>query len=131
MQGASSRGYTGRQGKSVGKVERGTGRAYEMDKFVGGIMIIEKEKNYRRQWGKQDVMMGDFLHWLNVNGYTLRFVDEIHRTEEMECFKCAGRKHSAKGWGWVQATSMCHVCDEQIKRDIPPKTENQWDAYGR
>ena len=87
--------------------------------------------NHIRRWGKQTVDMGDFLHWLTVRGYTLRFVDQIWEQEECLCYKCGRKPHMSKGWGWIQATAMMSVCDNQIKRDIPPKTEKQWDAYGR
>lgn len=89
-----------------------------------------KLQNYIKKWGKQEVRMGDFLHWLQVSGYALRFVDEIHRWDECSCLKC-GKEHRGRGWGWLQATSCCSVCDKQIKRDIPPKTEDEWDVYGR
>jgi len=85
----------------------------------------------RKKWGKQTVDMGDFLYWLTVKGYWIRGVDGINRTEEMKCMKCDSPHKPCQGWGWLQTTMCMHVCDEQIKHDIPPKTSDEWDAWGR
>lgn len=89
-----------------------------------------KKKKAMVKWRGETVHMGDFLFWLEQKEYNIRFVDQIWRNEDCLCEKC-DKPHKGKGWGWVYATAMCFVCDEQIKREIPPKTADEWDAYGR
>jgi hypothetical protein len=88
------------------------------------------KKNHRKEWGKQTVHMGDFIHWLQFKKFWLRGVDSISPYCKCVCFKCP-KKHYSTGWSWVQTTMCMSVCDEQIKKDIPPKTADEWEAWGR
>lgn len=97
-------------------------------------MTKATNKKPKERWmPKESVHLGDFLHWLEVSGHWLRGVDQVWRIEKdgTQCMKCGKKPHYMQGWGWVQQTAMMSVCDRQIKREIPPKTADEWDRWGR
>jgi hypothetical protein len=65
--------------------------------------------------------IGEFFEWARQNKWTLRNVSEVVRN----------RKDKKEGWAGVKATSVFFISDEQILNELPPKTDEDWDEYGR
>jgi len=71
---------------------------------------------------KKTTTLGDFLTWANKNNWWLRGFESIYRTETLA---------KGRGWGFTHCTSMCFVSDEEINKEVPEKTAEEWEAWGR
>ena len=75
---------------------------------------------------KENVILGDFLAWAKKNHWWLRGFESIVRSFILN--KDGTKKD---GYSFVWATQMGFVSDEDIRKEIPKKTSEQWEAWGR
>lgn len=68
-----------------------------------------------------EATIGDFLAWANKNKWWLRGFDEIHRVDTDDL----------QGWGFTHCTNCGFISDEDIRKEIPEKTEREWGRWGR
>lgn len=78
-----------------------------------------KSKSYTRQWKNAEVRLGDFLAWMHRAGFGLRMLEDVRRNPDND------------GWNWTLGTLCMFVSDKQIRRELPPKSEEDWNFYGR
>jgi hypothetical protein len=72
-----------------------------------------------------EVILGDFLAWAVKNKWWLRGFESIARSRVGK----AGEEKN--GWSFVWYTSCGFVTDEDIRKEIKPKTASEWNHWGR
>lgn len=70
--------------------------------------------------------IGEFIEWARINKWTLRNIDELSRS-----FVYGNNGRKKYGWSGILATSFFFISDKQIKKELPERTEKDWQAYGR
>ena len=72
----------------------------------------------------KETTIGDFLTWATRSDscYTwIRGFESIRRVDN----------EIAHGWGYTYCTMIGFVSDEDINKEVPEKTAEEWEAWGR
>ena len=80
---------------------------------------------------KEEVILGDFLAWAIKQKYWIRGFESIHKTKAENGPITKDHPKGESGWSFVWATQCGFVSDEDIRKLIKPKTNSQWDCWGR
>ena len=91
---------------------------YSLGKKLSNEDSDEEEKDE-----PYEVTLGDFLEWAVKNKWWLRGFENIDRSTE--------GPQAKEGWIFVHTTHMGFVTDEQIRKEVPHKTEEEWRRWGR
>ena len=73
----------------------------------------------------EEVILGDFLQWLILEKWFIRGIEFIEKVNQIT------HKDNKPGWRFQFCNEICYVSDEDIRQIVPPKTPDQWDAWGR
>lgn len=90
-----------------------------------GSYFYRKGSNWKfggKDKPKKKTTLGDFLTWAKKNKWWFRGFEDIYRTET---------RTKGGGWGFTHCTSTGFVSDEDINKEVPEKTAEEWDAWGR